>query len=599
MRRLLSVMAMIGMCGAVWGLGYAEQGEPQREVVGSEDSVRMVGEPEHHLLKRLSSRPVVAGEMPMLLNVKRNGGSSVKTRGMQQAEQRAALPARVNPLLANVNRWHQYSAPYWNMTPIVDGEHCPAGCVALAQAQVMHYWRYPDMGEGSHTYIDSLGCGQTLTADFAHKYDWGKMLYEYNEGGYAEDAVEPMACLLSDCGISVDMKYTPTASGAQAVMQPISLTSYFKYDKGVQMHIRDFYTREEMTTMLKTELAEGRPILISGYNYVGGHAFVIDGYNEDDWFHIMVGNPGGEGDGWTSLDCMNAGYGEHDSSITPESGFNLLQMFVTGVQPDNSPNAAGKDFHVYAMEGIDAIDTHASLGESMSVCVSQLANIGYNLHSDSVSVMLTRNGEIVCPLYTYDRTFALEEIEDTTYTDTLTISIPKTVSKGEYAIIPMFRDNGEWQQVRTSVGVPNYLLCTINNGGVTLSSDTANTAFLTMDDLDMTDLILNGTAPDISVTLTNHNAESNGRIYFLMQPLDEGGQAFFLYNQGYSMDSGETRTLHFQNKKIYAPNTGDYRLHILYENNILSSTLWELTDDNSPVYVSVLHTSAIQLAENQ
>ena len=585
------------MCSSAWGLIPSAQAGQGGDGIGaaSGDSTETRGDEEHHLLKRLANRPIVASPIQQAAKSRREGNAVAKVLMAQKAE-RAALPARVNPLLANVNRWHQYSAPYWNMTPIVDGEHCPAGCVALAQAQVMHYWRHPDMGEGSHTYTDSLGCGQTLTADFAHKYEWGKMLYEYNEGEYTEADVEPMARLLSDCGISVDMKYTPTASGAQAVMQPISLTSYFKYDKGVQMHIRDFYTREEMTTMLKTELAEGRPILISGYNYLGGHAFVIDGYNEDDWFHIMVGNPEGEGDGWTSLECMNSGYDEHDLSLTPESGFNLLQMFVTGIQPSNSQNATGKDYHLFAMEGISAIDTQASLNERVSICVSQLANIGYNLHNDSVAVMLTRNGDIVCPLYIYDRTFALEEIDDTTYTDTLTIAVPPTISKGNYAIVPMFRDNGEWQQVRTSIGIPNYLLCSVNDNGMTLASDTANTAFLTMDDMDVPDLILNGTAPDISITLTNHNAESNGRIYFLMQPLDEEEQAFFLYNQGYSMDSGETRTLHFKNKKIYAPKTGEYRLRILYENNILSSNLTELTDENSPVYVSVLHTSAIQIA---
>ena len=602
MGRLFSVIMMLAMCCSSWGLGSPVRDGQWEELCGG-DSVGRVGEPEHHLLERLARRPVVAQEKRKSSTLKKGDdapvGMAMARNSMAMARktgQRSALPARVSPLLDGINRWHQYSAPYWNMTPVVDGEHCPAGCVALAQAQVMHYWRHPEVGEGSHTYIDSLGCGETLTADFAHRYEWGKMLYEYNEGEYTDEAVVPMARLLSDCGISVNMRYTPTASGAQAVMQPISLTSYFKYDKGVQLHIRDFYTREEMTAMLKTELAEGRPVLISGYNYVGGHAFVIDGYNEEDWFHIMVGNPQGEGDGWTSFECMIPGYAERDPSITPESGFNLLQLFVTGIQPDTSTSATGKDYHLFAMEDIAAIDTHASLGEGMSICVSQLANVGYNLHGDSVSVMLTCDGEIVRPLYTYDRAFALEEIEDTTYTDTLTISISPAISKGEYAIIPMFRDNGEWQQVRTSTGVPNYLLCNVDDDGVTLASDTANTAFLTMDDISIPDLIVNGTVPDVSITLTNHNAESYGRIYFLMQPIDEEGQPFYLYNQGYSMDSGETRTLHFQNKKIYAPKAGEYRLRIMYENNILSSSLTELTDEDSPLYVAVLQASAIQIA---
>ena len=593
MRTLLSII-MMAICYTAWGFSGTLPDEQKTDE--GEDSTRNAEMPKHHLLKRLANSPISEQQMQPFSYSKKEKNTTSNIKTAKKYGQRSTLPARVNPLLKNVNRWHQYSAPYWNMTPIVNGEHCPAGCVALAQAQVMHYWKHPEMGKGSHTYTDSLGCGETLSANFAHKYEWGKMLYEYNEGEYTDEEVEPMALLLSDCGISVDMRYTPTASGAQAVMQPISLTSYFKYDKGAQLHIRDFYTREEITTMLKTELAEGRPILISGYNYVGGHAFVIDGYNEDDWFHIMVGNPGGEGDGWTSLECMNTGYEEQDFSITPESGFNLLQMFVTSIQPNKSSDTTGKDYHLFAMEEISAIDTHASLNEDLSICVAQLANVGYNLHNDSVSIMLTRNGEIVCPLYTYDRTFALEEIEDTTYTDTLTISIPTTTEKGEYAIVPMFRDNKEWQQVRTSTGIPNYLFCTVNDNGVTLASDTSNTAFLTMESIDIPDLILNGTAPTVSITLTNHNAESNGRIYFLMQPLNEDEQAFYLYNQGYSLNEGETRTLYFQKKKIYAPKTGEYRLRILYENNILTNRLTELTNESSPLYVSVLPTSAIQIA---
>ena len=557
--------------------------------------------PQHQLLKRktdgLNLRmvrhappPKSEKAVPAYRKAKRKGNAAPEE----------ALPKRVDPLVAPINRWHQYGPPYWNMTPTIEGEHCPVGCVALAQGQVMHYWKHPAQGEGEHTYNDSTGCGQVLTARFCdHQYEWNKMRFEYKEGTFTEEEAQPMELLLSYCGISVDMEYRRDASGAASVMQPISLTSYFGYGREAQIHFRDFYTREEITEMLKRELAAGRPILISGYNERTGHAFVIDGYNEDDWFHVMLGNPDGAGDGWTSLECMNGEHAEYDYTLSPESGMNLLQIFITGIHPKHIPAEGLAETHVYAMGGMTALNTQADHGDTLAVCVSNLANVGYNLHTDSVSLMLVQNGNIVCPLYTYDRIFDLEEIEDTAYTDTLHFTIAPDVEKGDYELRPMFRDEGGvWKAVRCCTGTPNYLLCHIDDSCIKLSSDTAQTATLTLVDIDIPDLITNGSAPDISITVKNNNAEATGRIYFLMEPTVEGRDSFYLYKQGYTLGADEVRTYRFCTKKIYAPKTGEYRLHILYENNLLrDEQMTELTSEDQPIYVSVLHSSVIQLAK--
>ena len=516
------------------------------------------------------------------------------------AAAQADLPNRVDPLMGTVNRWHQYSEPYWNKTPLVDEKHCMVGCVALAQARVMHYWKHPERGTGSYTYIDSTGCGQTLTADFAaHTYGWDKMLYEYKDGNYTDEEVEPMALLMSDCGISLNTRYGTDSSGAHMVMQPISLTSYFGYDQGVQIHFRDFYKKDEITRMLKTELAEGRPVLVAGYNYLVGHAFVIDGYNEDDRFHVLLGNPDGEGDGWTSLESMNGSHGEDDPDPSPESGLNVLQVFVTGIQPQGSPDATGVKTHVFAMESIYTVmdEEQGASDEKHTVCVKRLANIGWDVLDGDVALQLVKDGNIVQTLYTYDRTFELEELADTAYTDTVCLNIDAATPEGEYLIVPMFCDGGTWKAVRTTTGQPNHLLCSVENNQVTLTEDIANTAFLTMNDLNMDDYIVNGTAPDVSITLTNHNVEASGRIYFKMEPLNEGMKEFTLYNQGYTLMGGETRTFRFCKKKIYAPAIGEYRLRVMYNNNLLSSELTELTDPDTPIFVSIIYASDIQIAQ--
>ncbi len=77
-----------------------------------------------------------------------------------------ALPARSAPeggdrtepelmLLDFTPCWHQYS-PYNSQCPAPIGQpdmHTIVGCVATAEAQIMHYWKWPQSGTGENTVI--------------------------------------------------------------------------------------------------------------------------------------------------------------------------------------------------------------------------------------------------------------------------------------------------------------------------------------------------------------------------------------------------------------------------------------------------------------
>ena len=547
--------------------------------------------PEHRLLQRLKSKEYRSFQIPSAsITSGQNGVVSMSKKLKENS-----LPPSVAPLLSN--QWDQYGV-LTRQTPLIDGKHTTVGCVALAMAQVMHYWKYPIQGTGSFTYDDSLGCKQVLTSNFGeHTYEWGKMLDVYKEGEYTDEQVDAAALLCSDCGISVAMSYGLDASGAHSVMQAVAMPKYFGYDVEEQIYFRDLYTKDEITQMLKTELAAGRPILMSGYNYNGGHAYVVDGYDENDWFHTNWGNPDGpdDGDGWTPLDCMAPNMPQWYDPDSPESGLNLLQLFVMGAIPSTHPTASHRETHIYAMEGIEAIDTVQDADrERMRICTHQLANVGRSLHTDSVAIMLTQNGDIVDTLYVYSHDFLLEEIDDTTYTDTVNIRIPDYLQVGSYQLTPMFKDNGTWTEVRTTTGTPNYLLLDVSEEKCVLSSDTANTAYLTLEDFDIPDLIINGSTPDVSITLKNHNCEISGRVYLLMEPLDESGKEFYLLRQGVTMQKDEVSTRRFHKTAIYAPKTGHYRLHFLYDSNLFSSELKELTPET--IEVSVLHSGVIEIA---
>ncbi len=102
-----------------------------------------------------------------------------------------------------------------------------------------------------------------------------------------------VAELLYHCGVSVDMNYSPSGSGASTDKVMNSLISYFKYSGSAARILKSEYTSSNWENVLKNELDASRPIYYVGYDtsQVWGHAFVCDGYqgSGDNHFHFNWG----------------------------------------------------------------------------------------------------------------------------------------------------------------------------------------------------------------------------------------------------------------------------------------------------------------------
>ncbi len=190
----------------------------------------------------------------------------------------------VEPLVTSL--WHQNS-PYSMYTP----NNCVAGCVAIAMAQVMNYWEWPVQGTGEHSYVWN---GQTLSANFGETiYDWDNILDSYGSQATQEQR-EAVGTLVYHCGVSVDMYYGSAIS--IAMLRTSSLINYFNYSDEMSFESRDNYSEASWKAKLKDCLSLGRPLYYDGYrdeSYRDGHAFVCDGYDSNDLFHLNWGWGGG------------------------------------------------------------------------------------------------------------------------------------------------------------------------------------------------------------------------------------------------------------------------------------------------------------------
>ena len=206
----------------------------------------------------------------------------------------------VEPLLTEM--WEQ-GCLYNNLCPSMEHTpcgHAEVGCVAVAMGQIMHYWRYPSTGWGSHSYNNS---GFQLSADFGNTiYDWDHMPDSLTEDS-SEAEIEAIATLLFHCGVSVDMKYTTNGSGADSGDVPDALIRYFNYSRRLHIEKRSDFDDEEWMSMLKACLDFQRPIFYGGKGEQGSHAFVCDGYDDNDLLHFNWG--WGRANGYFALGHLN------------------------------------------------------------------------------------------------------------------------------------------------------------------------------------------------------------------------------------------------------------------------------------------------------
>ncbi len=499
--------------------------------------------------------------------VKRMSEGGVKIRDQRMTK--AGLPESVAPLLTDT--WHQYE-PFWRMTPRLGADTCLTGCVAHAMGEVMKFYRHPERGTGSYTYIDSIGCGMTLTADFyKHEYDWDNILDSYVEGEYTDEQADAVALLLSDCGISVNMQYSPAASGTRSVWQPIAMTKFFGYDRGIQMYFRDFFSWHEWENMLRTELAEGRPILMSGHSADQGHAFTCDGYDNMGLFHINWGWEG-EADGFYNIQFLAPDLKKWYDKNNPERGLNLLQSVCVGVRPEGEPGP--EETHSFAMSEIKALASSAPRGGSLTVATHDMGNVGWNIHEGDVALALKKGDEVVALLNKYDHAFLLEEVDDTVYNDTIEFVVPEEVETGLYRMLPVFQDNGDWKEVRTSMGVPNHLLLTVSADSVRLGIDQSGYADLKLLSFDFPDTLVWRESPVYSLELRNDGAEYCGRIYFALQNVDDSGKEYIFSNQGVTLGTGEVCRREFLRTPLQV-GAGKYRLKVFYDVNLFNDTIVE------------------------
>lgn len=362
-----------------------------------------------------------------------NNGKSVEQK---------AVKTSVAPLIKT--RWSQ--SPYYNALCPYDStmhSHAVTGCVATAMAQVMNYWAFPNMGYSDHSYIhDNFGY---LYADFKNTN------YQYNlmpitlTNITTSDSINAVATLIYHCGVAVEMDYGVYESGAYLDEYTVgkqsaeyALRVYFGYSD-VKSQSRYLLGDAAWINLLKTELSSGRPLVYRGQGDYGGHAFVCDGYDANNYFHFNWGWNGSE-DGYFLITSLNPG-SYYDFTSYQGALYDII-----------APNKSGS-FHLVLFDDLKLSPSILNCETPFTLTTKILNNGQYSFQGDFKAVLLNGAGTEIANMDVISE-YVLSPDKDSLIT--LYSSGVSGIAAGAYKVKLFYRKTNDtiWYPV---VNVGNYV----------------------------------------------------------------------------------------------------------------------------------------------
>lgn len=459
-------------------------------------------------------------------------------------------------------RWNQ-DAPYYNQCPVLSGARTYTGCVATALAQVLKVYEYPEKcSGGTYSYRWQSG-GQTLSMNFDDvTLDWDNMLDVYTSEA-TDEQKNAVATLMKALGYACDMNYSYLGSGTDGRRTVIGLVRNFGFDCTVQHLERSWFTLSQWQKMVYDVLASGYPVFYDGVTADAapmGHAFVVDGYQADGYFHLNWGW-GGESDGYfrlTALDPESQGIG----GAYPSAGFDIGQGALFNLKPGATTPQADAPLTFSTTDAFYTSSKTVKLGSSAGF---YYAGSGVVFNMGCVTASAAR----MAVKFTHENGTVYYAAASSTFPTTrpfygnygsANISVPTTLADGSYTVSPAVLNatNGKYYDVYIPIGTGNSFAATVSNGTITFSQP--DYSKLTATDFTVPQTIIPGVKFVVNVKLTNtgdlyydglvearlatsasaSSSESLGGLSAVLQPGESGEfSASLVLSEEYSGKSGE------------------------------------------------------------
>jgi len=488
------------------------------------------------------------------------GLSAATSDSPSEATLRSA--STISPLLGNI-KWNQ-SAPYYDLCPTDSkGARCVTGCVATAMAQIMKYHKWPVTGKDSVTYTKS---SITTSVNFSKtNYDWNNMLDTYS-GSYTGAQDTAVATLMFHCGAAAKMNYTASSSSASVNNAGTGMINYFGYDKNLQLYIRSLHSVSEWVTMIKNELNASRPVLYSGSTGSSAHAFVCDGYDSNDLFHINWGW-GGLSNGYFELSSLNPSSAGTGGTI---GGYSQNQSILTGIKKDDGINLPTYELSIY-QNLVSSVNSLSNISNNTFDMYLSFSNLGISNFSGSVGLGLYQNGTFKQVLKTKSLTLnSYYQYDSLNYSS---ISV-KDVAAGTYQIYCIYKPSTEtsntWTIINSSNKSDNYMNLIITGSTATIQKPSNKPSLALTQILSETGSTYTNKIARFSITVKNSGTEFYSNLALRLDSVTKPSVTQYLDCGIVCIPAGETKTFSIDDTITCSP--GSYNAVVVYDSTYNGST---------------------------
>lgn len=407
-------------------------------------------------------------------------------------------------------RWNQ-GAPYNDLCPLDEklNAHAATGCVATAMAQVVNFHKWPAQAKGTGRAV--LNKKIPLTRDMSNDvFEWDKMLDVYAEtldtdsSGTAGQRAA-VALLMADMGYGVGMQYSVKGSGALSLRIPTTLIYNFDYDKATHLEYKDWHTEAQWDSIIYNELANNRPVLMSGVTKDNeGHEFVCDGYAGDGFYHFNWGW-GGKSDNNFLLSALNPkiqGIGGSSRQLS----FDISVDAVIGMQKPQE----GSDY-VWQFANLSSLYTGIDSQNGEFGIVANMGNLSATSFIGEVGLRVANitTGEV--SYVSYEGT---SEIGIGSGVEVFPDKLLNGLSDGTYKVSTAYKQqNGEWTPSRTFLEYEKELALTVADGKRTYAiDDTLKTYGIKVNDL----LLIKNESTRFGLAFSTNGAKASANIYYAL-----------------------------------------------------------------------------------
>ena len=250
--------------------------------------------------------------------------------------------------------WDQWE-PYNLYTPKFDGETAPVGCIATALAIIMKYNEFPK------TTVKPLN-HKWYSQGVPYTYDFSKMNIDYSllrdeylpDDELTEAEKAAIAEIMYAAQATVNMQFDAQVSTSYSQDKPRMYRELFGYDEQCQFIDRIYFSDAEWNDIIQDQLNNNMPVLMEAKNGFNGHAFVIDGYDTNGYYHVNWGW-GGIANGYFAIDDLN--------------GYTLMQGISINMRPAKDPEAYSKTYSRQWIDG-NTVISWGGLGDAAGMNIS-------------------------------------------------------------------------------------------------------------------------------------------------------------------------------------------------------------------------------------